>query len=130
MRAKLEDVCVRSSSSLKQSDVIDKIGEYPIYGAAGYIAMLISIIKINHMLLFVKDWGRYWSNIFVSSKVFSDWYYAVFITKRKCVAGISLLCCEIYALRKIFYRCDYNHISILKNIKGRVQLDTWIGRKK
>lgn len=37
MRAKLEDVCVRGSSNLKQSDVIDKTGEYPIYGAAGYI---------------------------------------------------------------------------------------------
>lgn len=37
MRVKLEDVCVRGSSNLKQSDVIDETGEYPIYGAAGYI---------------------------------------------------------------------------------------------
>ena len=37
MRVKLEDVCERGSSNLKMSDVIDKTGDYPIYGAAGYI---------------------------------------------------------------------------------------------
>ena len=37
MRVKLEDVCERGSSNLKQSDVEGKTGEYPIYGASGYI---------------------------------------------------------------------------------------------
>ncbi len=37
MRAKLEDVCARSSSNLRQSDVEGKSGDYPIYGASGYI---------------------------------------------------------------------------------------------
>ena len=37
MRVKLGDVCERGSSNLKQSDVIDMTGDYPIYGAAGYI---------------------------------------------------------------------------------------------
>ena len=36
-RVKLEDVCERGSSNLKQSDVVDKDGDYPIYGASGYI---------------------------------------------------------------------------------------------
>ena len=35
MRVKLEDVCERGSSNLKQSDVEDNTGNYPIYGAAG-----------------------------------------------------------------------------------------------
>ena len=37
MRVKLEDVCERGSLNLKQSDVIDKTGEYLMYGAAGYL---------------------------------------------------------------------------------------------
>ena len=38
MRVKLEDVCERGSSNLKQSDVVDMEGDYPIYGASGYIS--------------------------------------------------------------------------------------------
>ena len=37
MRVKLEDVCERGSSNLRQTDVEGKTGAYPIYGAAGYI---------------------------------------------------------------------------------------------
>lgn len=37
MRARLEDVCERGSSNLRQADVAGRIGDYPIYGASGYI---------------------------------------------------------------------------------------------
>lgn len=37
MKLKLEDVCERGSSSLKQSDILGMTGDYPIYGASGYI---------------------------------------------------------------------------------------------
>ena len=37
MRVKLGDVCERGSSNLRQSDIEGKMGEYPIFGAAGYI---------------------------------------------------------------------------------------------
>ena len=37
MRVKLEEVCVRGTSNIKQVDVTDKTGDYPIYGASGYI---------------------------------------------------------------------------------------------
>ncbi len=37
MKVKLEDVCERGSSNLRQSDVVGKSGDYPIYGASGYI---------------------------------------------------------------------------------------------
>ena len=37
MKAKLEDVCERGSSNLRQSDVEEMSGDYPIYGASGYI---------------------------------------------------------------------------------------------
>ena len=37
MRVKLEEVCERGSSNLKQSDVVKMSGKYPIYGASGHI---------------------------------------------------------------------------------------------
>ena len=37
MRARLEDVCERGSSNLRQADVAGSSGDYPIYGASGYI---------------------------------------------------------------------------------------------
>ena len=37
MRVKLEEVCERGTSNLRQSDVEGKSGAYPIFGAAGYI---------------------------------------------------------------------------------------------
>ena len=37
MIARLEDVCERGSSNLRQADVAGRSGDYPIYGASGYI---------------------------------------------------------------------------------------------
>lgn len=55
MKVKLEDVCERGSSSLKQSDVIDKTGEYPIYGAAGYIGNVDFYHQEKPYVAVVKD---------------------------------------------------------------------------
>lgn len=55
MRVKLEDVCERGSSNLKQSDVIDKIGEYPIYGAAGYLGNVDFYHQERPYVAVVKD---------------------------------------------------------------------------
>ena len=55
MRVKLEDVCVRGSSNLKQSDVIDKTGEYPIYGAAGYIGNVDFYHQDQPYVAVIKD---------------------------------------------------------------------------
>lgn len=55
MRVKLEDVCVRGSSNLKQSDVIDETGEYPIYGAAGYIGSVDFYHQGQPYVAVVKD---------------------------------------------------------------------------
>ena len=37
MKVKLEDVCERGTSNLKQSDIAKTSGDYPIYGVSGYI---------------------------------------------------------------------------------------------
>lgn len=55
MRVKLEDVCERGSSNLKQSDIIDKTGEYPIYGAAGYLGKVDFYHQENPYVAVVKD---------------------------------------------------------------------------
>ena len=55
MRVKLEDVCERGSSNLKQSDVIDKTGDYPIYGAAGYIGNVDFYHQDKSYVAVVKD---------------------------------------------------------------------------
>jgi type I restriction enzyme S subunit len=55
MRVKLEDVCERGSSNLKQSDVIGKVGSYPIYGAAGYIGNVEFYHQEQPYVAVVKD---------------------------------------------------------------------------
>lgn len=55
MRAKIEDVCERESSNLKLSDVVDKSGDYPIYGAAGYIGNIDFYHQENAYVAVVKD---------------------------------------------------------------------------
>ena len=53
--AKLRDVCSRGSSNLKQSDVTDKNGDYPIYGAAGYIGNVDFYHQDKKYVAVVKD---------------------------------------------------------------------------
>ena len=55
MRVKLEDVCEKSSSNLKQTDVIDKTGDYPIYGAAGYLGNVDFYHQEKPYVAVVKD---------------------------------------------------------------------------
>ena len=55
MRVKLEDVCERGSSNLKQSDIVNKNGEYPIYGAAGYIGNVDFYHQEKSYVAVVKD---------------------------------------------------------------------------
>ena len=55
MKVKLDDVCERGSSNLKQSDVIDKEGDYPIYGAAGYIGNVDFYHQDKPYVAVVKD---------------------------------------------------------------------------
>ena len=55
MRVKLEDVCERGSSNLRQSDVEGKTGDYPIYGAAGYIGNVDFFHQGNPYIAVVKD---------------------------------------------------------------------------
>lgn len=55
MRAKLEDVCERGSSNLRQSDVEGKSGDYPIYGASGYIGNVDFYHQESSYVAVVKD---------------------------------------------------------------------------
>ncbi len=55
MKVKLEEVCDRGSSNLKQSDVIGQEGDYPIYGATGYIGNVNFYHQKSPYVAVVKD---------------------------------------------------------------------------
>ena len=55
MRVRLEDVCEKESSKLKQSDVIDQNGVYPVYGASGYLGNIDTYQQSNYYIAVVKD---------------------------------------------------------------------------
>lgn len=55
MRVTLGDVCEKGSSNLKQSDVINKTGAYPIYGAAGYLGNVDFYHQDKPYVAVVKD---------------------------------------------------------------------------
>ena len=55
MQVKLEDVCDRGTSNLRQADVEGKTGGYPIYGAAGYIGNVDFFHQEKAYVAVVKD---------------------------------------------------------------------------
>ena len=55
MRVKLGDVCERGSSNLRQSDIEGKTGDYPIFGAAGYIGNVDFYHQEKPYVAVVKD---------------------------------------------------------------------------
>ena len=55
MKVKLSDVCEKASSNLRQSDVEGKTGQYPVYGAAGYIGNVDFYQQEKPYVAVVKD---------------------------------------------------------------------------
>ena len=55
MKVKLGDVCDKGSSNLKQSDVINQNGQYPVYGAAGLLGNIDSYHQDKPYVAIVKD---------------------------------------------------------------------------
>lgn len=55
MKVKLEDVCERGSSNLKLSDVENSSGEFPIYGASGYIGNVDFYHQDKKYVAVIKD---------------------------------------------------------------------------
>ncbi len=55
MRVKLGEVCERGSSNVRQSDIEGSTGDYPIYGAAGYIGNVNFYHQENPYVAVVKD---------------------------------------------------------------------------
>lgn len=55
MRVKLEQVCKRDSSRLKQSDIVSKVDGYPVYGASGLIGTVDFYHQDKPYVAVVKD---------------------------------------------------------------------------
>lgn len=54
-KVRIKDICESGSSNLKQKDVIDKNGIYPVYGASGIISHIDSYKQENNYIAIVKD---------------------------------------------------------------------------
>lgn len=68
MRVRLGDVCEKGSSNLKQSDVIDKNGEYEIYGASGLIGKVDFFHQEKPYIAVVKDGAGIGRTMLLSEK--------------------------------------------------------------
>ena len=55
MKVKLGDVCDKASSNIRQKDIIDGSGNYPIYGAAGKLGLVDFYQQDNSYIGVVKD---------------------------------------------------------------------------
>ena len=55
MKVKLGDVCQKCSSNLKQSDIVNQSGQYPVFGAAGYIGNIDFYHQDRAYVAVVKD---------------------------------------------------------------------------
>jgi type I restriction enzyme S subunit len=51
----LEDVCDRGSSNLRQKDLENLTGDYPVYGASGYIKSIDFYHQENEYIAVIKD---------------------------------------------------------------------------
>ena len=108
MRVKLEDVCERGSSNIKQSDIIKMSGNYPIYGASGLAGKVNFYHQEQPYVAVVKDGagiGRTTLNPAKSSVIGTMQYL---IPKKKCITRIFVLCCELYAFRKILHWSNHS----------------------
>ncbi len=83
VRVKLEDVCERGTSNLKMSDVTDLSGNYPIYGAAGYIGNVDFYHQINPYVAIVKDGAGIGRAMLCPSSIIDYWNNAIFIAEKK-----------------------------------------------
>lgn len=52
---KLSDVCTKASSNIKQGDLEHADGEYPIYGAGGFIKNVDFYVQEKPYIAIVKD---------------------------------------------------------------------------
>ncbi len=55
MLVKLEDVCVKDSSNIAQKDIENLEGDYPIYGASGFIKNINTYKQEKDYIAIVKD---------------------------------------------------------------------------
>ena len=68
MRVKLDDVCERGSSNLKQSDIIECKNGYPIYGASGLLGNIDFYHQDKAYVAVVKDGAGIGRTMFLPEK--------------------------------------------------------------
>ncbi|OYP35685.1 hypothetical protein CG709_06095 [Lachnotalea glycerini] len=68
MKVKLEDVCERGSSNLAQKDLENLTGDYPVYGAGGYVKDIDFYHQENEYIAVVKDGAGIGRTVFLPGK--------------------------------------------------------------
>ena len=68
IKVKLEDVCERGSSNLAQKDLEKLTGDYPVYGASGYIKDIDFYHQENEYIAVVKDGAGIGRTVFLPGK--------------------------------------------------------------
>ena len=68
IKVKLEDVCERGSSNLAQKDLENLTGDYPVYGAGGYIKDIDFYHQENEYIAVVKDGAGIGRTVFLPGK--------------------------------------------------------------
>lgn len=65
---RIKDICRSGSSNLKQKDVIEGNGQYPVYGASGLISKIDSYHQENDYIGIVKDGSGIGRVVFLPAK--------------------------------------------------------------
>lgn len=68
IKVKLEDVCERGSSNLAQKDLENLTGDYPVYGAGGYVKDIDFYHQENEYIAVVKDGAGIGRTVFLPGK--------------------------------------------------------------
>lgn len=68
IKVRLEDVCERGSSNLAQKDLENLTGDYPVYGAGGYVKDIDFYHQENEYIAVVKDGAGIGRTVFLPGK--------------------------------------------------------------
>ncbi len=139
MRVKLEDVCERGSSNIKQSDIIKMSGNYPIYGASGLAGKVNFYHQEQPYVAVVKDGagiGRTTLNPAKSSVIGTMQYL---IPKKNVLPeylfyAVSYMHLEKYytgaTIPHIYFKYYKNEEFNLDNIEKQLEIIDVLGRCK
>ena len=130
MRVKLEDVCERGSSNLRQSDVEDMQGDYPIYGASGYIGNADFYQQDKPYVAVVKDGAGIGRTMLLPAKSSVIGTMQYLVPKNNVIAEYLYYVVQHMRLEKYFSGATIPHIYFKDYKSEEFNLDNLENQKK